>query len=175
VLYWKTTDSRDVQVARRLGLLGSVLSDRLRVKIRNEIGGAYSPSAGNSASDAHPGFGWMQASVTVDPEQADQIREVVVQLAADLNRDGVTADELERARLPQLTSIRESLRDNGYWLGSVVSRAQEKPEVLDWARTRLSDVEAITTDELSALARTYLGADQAFRVTILPASPKPAP
>jgi len=170
VLYWKTTDSRDVQLARRLGLLGSVLRDRLRVKIRNEIGGAYSPSAGNSASDAHPGFGWMQASVTVDPEQADQIREVVVQLAADLHRDGVTADELERAKLPQLTSIRESLRDNGYWLGSVVSRAQEKPEVLAWARTRLADVEAITTEELSALARTYLGADQAFRVTILPAA-----
>jgi zinc protease len=170
VLYWKTTDSRDVQVARRLGLLGNVLSDRLRVKIRNELGGAYSPGAGSSASEAHPGFGWIQASVTVDPEQADLIREAVVQLAADLHRDGVTADELERAKLPQLTSIRESLRDNGYWLGSVVSRAQEKPEVLDWARTRLADVEAITTEELSALARAYLGSDQTFRVTVLPAA-----
>jgi len=42
--------------------------------------------------------------------------------------------------------------------------------VLDWARTRLADVESITAEELSAFAREYLGADRAFRVTILPAA-----
>ena len=47
-------------------------------------------------------------------------------------------DELERALKPILTGTRDSLRDNGYWLGSVLSRAQEKPEVLDWSRTRVS-------------------------------------
>ncbi|HRJ48180.1 MAG TPA: insulinase family protein, partial [Opitutaceae bacterium] len=169
-LYWRTTDGRDVQTARRLNLLGSVLRDRLRVKIRNELGGAYSPGAGSNTSDVYPGYGWMQAGVTVDPEQAAHIREAVVQIAAELQRDGVTAEELERAKLPQLTGIRESVRTNGYWLGSVLSRAQEKPEVLDWARTRLADVESITAEELSAFAREYLGADRAFRVTILPAA-----
>jgi hypothetical protein len=59
----------------------------------------------------------------------------------------VSADELERARLPLLTSLRESLRMNGYWLNSVLARAQEKPEVSIGLRTRLADTEAITTDE----------------------------
>ncbi|MCW5547619.1 MAG: insulinase family protein [Opitutaceae bacterium] len=173
VLYWRTTDGRDVQTARRLNLLGSVLRDRMRVKIRNELGGAYSPGAGSTTSEVFPGYGWMQASVTVDPEQAALIREAVVQIAADLHRDGVTAEELERAKLPQLTSIRESLRDNAYWHGSVLARAQSKPEVLDWARSRLADIESITAEELTALARSYLGADQAFRVTVLPAGGPP--
>ncbi len=170
VLYWATTDGNDVQLARRLSLLGSILRDRLRVKIRNELGGAYSPSAGSTTSDTYPGFGWLQASVTVDPEVAATIREAVVTLADELHRNGVTEDELERAKLPTLTSIRESLRDNGYWLGSVLSRAQEKPEVLDWARHRLDDVSSVTAEELSALARQYLGANRAFRVTVLPVS-----
>jgi hypothetical protein len=61
-------------------------------------------------------------------------------------------------------------RTNGYWLGSVLSRAQEKPEVLDWSRSRYADNEAITAAELSALAKTYLGADHASRVVILPAA-----
>ena len=51
----------------------------------------------------------------------------------------------------------------------MLARAQEKPEVLDWARSREADVGAITAAELSALAKTYLGRDHASRVTILPA------
>ena len=62
----------------------------------------------------------------------------------------------------------QSLRTNNYWLNVVLARAQEKPEVLDWARTRLADVKAITTAELSALAKEYLGHDRASRATVLP-------
>ena len=39
----------------------------------------------------------------------------------------------------------QSLRTNNYWLNVVLARGLEKPEVLDWARTRLADVKAITT------------------------------
>ncbi len=169
VLYWPTTDGRDVRTARRLNVLGSILSDRLRLKIRNELGGAYSPGAGSSTSEVFPGYGLMYATVTVEPAAAETIREAVVAIGNDLQQQGVTADELERALKPILTGTRDSLRDNGYWLGSVLSRAQEKPEVLDWSRTRLADLESIKPDEISALAREYLAAGRVFRVTVLPA------
>lgn len=165
--YWHTADGRDVKVARRLNLLADVLADRLRVKVREEIGGAYSPGAGSNTSDVYRDYGWMLANLTVDPAQAQAISDVTVALADDLARNGVTEDELNRARLPLLTQIRESLRNNGYWL-NILARAQEKPEVLDYARTRLADVESITKAELDALARQYLGADRVFRVTVLP-------
>ena len=88
----------------------------------------------------------------------------------------MTEDELTRAKQPALTAIKESLRKNAYWLGNVLARAQEKPEVLDWSRTRLPDVEAITTADLSALAKTYLGRDRASRVIVRPAAaPAAAP
>ena len=48
-LFWPTTDSRDVHVARRLSVLANVLTDRLRIRIREELGGAYSPYAGQSS------------------------------------------------------------------------------------------------------------------------------
>jgi len=93
-----------------------------------------------------------------------------VDLADDLARHGVTAEELERARLPARTATRESLRTNSYWLQSVLNRSQEKPEVLEWARSRTADIEAITAAELSELARRYLGRDRVSRVTVLPKS-----
>ena len=58
----------------------------------------------------------------------------MIEIADDLAKNGVTDDELNRARLPLLTAQSESLRSNGYWLGSVLARAQERPEMLDWAR-----------------------------------------
>ena len=65
--------------------------------------------------------------------------------------------------------MRESLRTNGYWLNTVLAKAQEKPQVLDWARTRTADVESITRAELSALAKQFFRRDRVSRATVLPA------
>ena len=42
-IYWPTDDYRDVQRTRRLDLLAEILKDRLRVKVREAIGGTYVP------------------------------------------------------------------------------------------------------------------------------------
>jgi zinc protease len=175
-LYWPTTDGYDVKRARRLALLASVLNDRLRVKVREEMGGTYSPQAGSNASDVFPGYGYFSANIDIAPATAKKVAELVLGIGDDLAKNGVTADELIRAKQPILTAIKESLRNNGYWLGAVLARAQEKPETLDWCRTRVADFESITTAELSALAKAYLGHDHASRATVLPAEvPVPAP
>ncbi|CAN5471470.1 insulinase family protein [soil metagenome] len=167
-LFWPTDDGIEAPRSRRLNLLGAVVSDRLRVQVREEIGGSYSPGAGSNASDTFPDYGFMVANIDVDPPTSTKMSDLVVSLGNDMAEKGVTDDELERARLPLLTALRESLRSNAYWLNAVVSRAQEKPVVLDWARTRLPDVESITTKEINELAKKYLGRDRASKVVVLP-------
>ncbi|MSU69990.1 MAG: insulinase family protein [Opitutaceae bacterium] len=167
-VYWPTTDASRIHRTRRLTLLGEVLSDRLRVKVREELGGAYSPGAGSMPSDTYTNYGLLLANVTVDPAKAAEIADVTVALAADLNRNGVTTDELERAKKPILTALRESSRTNAYWITAVLSKAQEKPEVLDWCRSRYADNESISKADLDALAKTYLAPERAFRVIVLP-------
>ncbi len=169
-LYWPSTDGRDIKRTRRLNLLGEVLSDRVRLKIREELGDAYSPGAGSSTSDLYPGYGYFIAGTTVAPDKTKKIGDIFDQIAADLAEKGVTEDELERAKKPILTSLRESARTNGYWLSAVLSRAQEKPEVLDWCRNRYADNEAVTAAELSAFAKSYLAAGRSSRVVIVPAA-----
>lgn len=168
VLYWPTTDGREVRLNRRMNMLGEVFSDRLRVKVREELGDAYSPNAGSNTSDVYPGYGYMQAGITIDPPRAQKVAEIVTELAAELAQKGATEEELERAKKPVLTSLRESARTNQYWLGAVLAKAQERPEALDWCRSRYTDNEAITTAEISELARRYLGADRASRVIVIP-------
>ncbi len=169
-LYWPSTDGLEASRQRRLSLLATVFNDRLRVKIREEIGASYSPRAGSNPSDVFAGYGYFNASVDVDPATAQKVADLVIGVADDLARNGVTEEELHRARQPVLTAIEESMRTNGYWIGAVLSRAQEKPQVLEWARTRMADMQSITAAELSSLAREYLGRERVSRATVLPAS-----
>ncbi len=171
-LYWPATDSRDVRMARRLNLLSEILSDRLRVKIREEMGGTYSPQAGADLSETYPGYGFIVAEATVAPEQARAVADAIRAAATSLAKDGVTEEELIRAKQPILTSLRESARTNGYWIGSVLSSAQEEPQRLDWSRTRYSDNESVTAVELTALAKQYLDPAHASEFIVLPETVK---
>ena len=172
-LFWPATDGRDIRVTRRLHLLGEVFSDRLRVKLREEMGGAYSPEAGADLSDTYPGYGFIVAEATVAPDQARAIADATKAVAASLVKEGVTDEELLRAKQPILTSLRESSRTNGYWLGSVLANAQEQPERLEWSRTRYTDNESVTAAELTALAKQYLDPARASEFIVLPEA-KPA-
>ena len=172
-LYWPATDGRDIKLARRLRLLSDVFADRLRVKIREGLGGTYSPNASPDLSDTYPGYGYLVADATVAPDDTRRIADAIKAVAADLQTKGVTEEELVRAKQPILTALRESSRTNGYWIGSVLAEAQEFPERLDWSRTRYSDNESVTAAELSELAKRYLDPKQASEFTIVPVKPKP--
>lgn len=172
-LFWPATDNRDVHVARRLALLASVLDDRLRVKIREEMGDTYSPEAGANLNDTYRGYGHLVAQATVAPDKARAVADAMKAAATSLFEHGVTDEELVRAKQPALTGIRQSMRTNPYWLGQVLAAAQEQPERLDWSRTRLSETEAITAAELSALAKQYLDPAKVSEFISLP-EPKKA-
>jgi zinc protease len=168
-IYWPTTDARDVRIARRLTLLAEILSDRLRVKVREEMGDTYSPEAYSDPSDTYVNYGFLLAQISIDPAKAQKIADTVLALAVDLQKNGVTPDELTRAKQPILTSLKETVRTNPYWLNAVIGSCQEFPQRLDWCRTRSSDFEGITKPEIDALAAKYLDPALSTRVTVLPA------
>jgi zinc protease len=170
IVLWPTGDMWDIKRTRRLGVLADVFSDRLRKKIREEIGEAYSPDAYSSSSDTYTDYGYIAAVIGTSPEQAGKIAKVVHEIAAELHDKGTDADELERATKPKLNMLKEWVRDNRYWLGSVAGSLQEHPERLEWTRTILSDFPSITVDEVNALAKQYLPADAARTMLVVPTS-----
>ncbi len=173
VVHWPTTDIFEIEKTRRLGMLSSILDDRLRVKIREELGDAYSPFAHNLPSDTWKGYGYLFASVTVDPAQAEKVNGVIAEIADDLATGAsIDEDELERAKKPQVVSIEEMRRTNRYWMGSVLESSQEYPQRLDWSRSFVDDYKNITVEEINALAKEYLRADTRVSVVV---KPKPAP
>jgi zinc protease len=172
-LFWPTADARDIGRTRRLDLLARILGDRLRVKIREQLGGTYAPEADSEPSETFTGYGFMVADAIVDPARSAEIADAILAISTDLQRAGVTADELDRAKKPILTALRDSARTNQYWLSAVLANCQEFPQRLDWCRSRYSDFESITAADLNALAKAYLGPDRAFRAIVKAETNKP--
>ncbi len=169
LVYWPTIDIFDIKKTRRIGMLGAVLDDRLREKVREELGDSYSPFAHNIPSDTWKDFGYLFAQVTIDPAQSDKVAGVVAEIAKELaTGDKITEDELERAKKPNVVSIEEMRRTNRYWLGSVLEDSQEYPDRLDWSRHFVDDYKSITVAEVNALAKEFLKEDKQVIVVIKP-------
>ena len=165
---WRTAGLRDNQRAfRRLNLLASILSDRLREEIREKLGASYSPVAGADGSEALADYGLLLAYSAGQPQDAERLATLAVDLADQLATGGATADELDRALKPALAQLEKSLRDNDYWLTTVMARCQADPQRLDLARNRAQDYASITLDEVNALARQYLTRDKALQGLIV--------
>ena len=116
-------------------------------------------------------YGNLIAMSMGDPGDAEKVTGIIHEMGAELAAKGATEDELQRALEPILSGLEKTLRDNSYWLGTVMAQSQSQPYRLDWARERDKDYESITLSEINALAKKYLGKQNAAQITILPEAP----
>jgi zinc protease len=169
---WPTDDFWNISRTRRLSVLASVLDDRLRKQIREELGATYSPVVYNNSSRVDPGYGVLRSLMIVDPSRADMLSEKLKEVGAGLAADGVASEELERALEPVLTSIRDLVRTNRYWLGSVLTGSSRHPQQLEWPLTFQKDFAAITAEDISDLSAQYLQPEKSAAVVIIPEKKK---
>ena len=167
-IYWPTADMSDIQRTRRLSVLAAVLDDRLRLKVREELGETYSPACYHVANDTFTGYGYMTAMIEVKPEQLETIGALVGEIGQGVADGPITDDEFERAMKPLLSQLEQMRRDNRYWSQNVLRNAHEHPERLDWARALVTDFQNIKREEIQALAKEYLPATRTVTARIIP-------
>jgi zinc protease len=165
---WPTDDFWDISRTRRLNVLAAALDDRLRKLIREELGAAYSPYVYNRSSTVDPGYGVLRSVALAEPGQAAQLAGKLKKAGKELAEGGISADELTRALEPTLTSIRDMVRTNSYWLESVLVKSSRHPQRLEWPLSIESDFAAVKKEEIAALAAKYLQPDKAAEVILLP-------
>lgn len=158
---WAIPPTHALRAEHQLELLGEVLRNRLVVHIRGELGATYSSSCQVWRSELQRETGYLIASLNCAPADAERVATAARELAAALAREGVTAEEFERARQPRLQNTPTQLRSNSYWLATAVATAQSRPDQLDWPRRRIALLEQITPGELSVLAASVLPAERA--------------
>lgn len=170
-VHWPATDRSDIRLVRRMDVLSSILGDRLRVRLREQMNQTYSPRVRDELSDTFRGFGYIVANASVAPEHAAGVAAAIKEVAADMATNGISEDELNRSKGPELAHMRDAIRDNGYWMGTLAA-IQEFPERADWFRTHERDFKSISVADINALAARYLDPKRASVFTILPGEPK---
>jgi zinc protease len=163
-----TGDFWDIRRNRRLSVLSDILSDRMRIRIRDEMGAAYSLDAYNAPSRAYQGYGVLHAVVLNNPKDATAVIKSVKDIVDDLIQNGIRPEEFDRALNPTLEQIKELIQTNTYWLNSVLKGSSRHPEQLDFSRSFQADYAAITLEEVSRLAKEYLKNQWAAVVIIEP-------
>ena len=164
---WPTTDAvADRTEARRVSILSEVLKLRVLEEIRERQALAYSPGVGASASDVFAGYGSISIRAETAADKPTAFFAAVEEIIAKLRDEPTSEDELNRARLPVIESLRRSQASNEYWLGQLGDVAT-RPEEVEQTLTHITDLEAITPADIQALARQYLRSDTAWRAVVV--------
>lgn len=168
MIAWRTDDFfKDPQRARATRILEQIMRIRLTEQFRIAEGNTYSAATDMEASETFPGYGYLYGRVETPPAKVDRFYEEAQKIADDIRKNGVTADELERARKPRVEALTRAKETNGYWLG-LLGGAQDDPRKLDAIRESISGIEKVTAADVKKSAEMYLTADRAWKVKVLP-------
>lgn len=164
---WPTTDAVDDRTeARKVSILSEVLKLRVTEEIREKQALAYSPRVSASASNAFKDYGSISVMAETAADKLPAFYEAVDAIIAGLRDAPVSEDELNRARLPVIESLRRSQAGNEYWLGQLEDLAA-RPETLEQIQTHLTDLEALTPADIQAAARQYLRSEKAWKAEVV--------
>jgi zinc protease len=174
VVAFPTDDLWNISRTRRMSVLAEIISEQLRVTVREELGAAYSPYAIHRPSRAFPGYGALMVFVELAPAETGRVEAAILEIIDRLVTEGVSEDQLRRAVDPTLTGIRDMRLDNRYWTDTVLAGAGRHPEQLTWSQTITADYTAITPADIDALAARYLRPEQMARIIFRPENSAPA-
>lgn len=166
-LVWPTTDDADAQQATHMRLLTGIVRILLQEKLREELGQAYSPSAASSMSHYYENYGTFTLSVSVDAGEVEPTRAAIGELIEGLRTEPIDLDTLERARRPQQENYENTLKTLGGWM-SLAARAASEPERIERFLNYPDQLAGATPQDIQALAREYLAAEDAVVFIVAP-------
>jgi zinc protease len=166
-LYWPVPNHSSPKTDRELSILADALGLELTERLREQEGATYSPSAWVSLPEHKHDYGYIAASVEAAPNEVDRVTELIEAAAADLARDGLSADVFDRAMKPVLENLETSLENNNFWL-SLADEAQSDPASLDRYRTRDLMFQNMTASDVSKQAEAVFDVSRAVRIHVLP-------
>ena len=148
-------------------ILGDGRSSRLYRRVREQAGLAFGVSA-YSYTPGDPGI--LGIDATTEPEKRDATQQLVLEIVEEIKRDGVTSEDLAKAKkislshhLAMLTTMRGQASD----LGSNWFLTRN----LDFTRDYLAAAQSVTGEAIQRVAEKYLTRDN---LTIVSLNPKGA-
>ena len=149
-----------------LSAAGEVLQNRLRERVREQLGGTYAIQVGTRATALPASDFLFYVIFGSDPDRVEELLgEVEVEM--DWLRDGGEQEYLDTVKELMRTRREDQLRDNGFWLSQIQDAVQQGEPFVEMGEfdARLDE---LTLEQVAAAARRYLPMDQFVRVVLYP-------
>ncbi len=147
--------------------LTEVLDIRLREKLREELSGTYGVTVIPSASDLPDEEFSVQILFGSDPARAEELIASIFTEMDALQREGPTAEELQKITEAQRRELETSLKQNGYWLGQLGARYRrgtDPAEILTYGRL----IDTLDADALRRAAGIYFSRENYIQAVLYP-------
>ncbi len=138
--------------------LGEILTIKLIEKLREEEGGVYGAGARGNFSKIPYGEASFSISFPCGPENVDKLVEASLSEVEKIKKEGPTDKDLAKVKETFLLQHKENMKQNKYWLSSMVTAAKEKRDaskMLDFEKA----VEALNKKDIQKMANNILDKD----------------
>ncbi len=141
-----------------LNMLSDILTIRLTERLREEIGGAYSPYS-RATTLQHPSESFrMDIYFTCSPENVDMLMEAALAEVETLKRE-ISNEDLDKVKKAWLKNRKGSLESNGYWrkvMEDQWTRGEDEGDFNAYS----SQIENTSAKELRKVAKRHLTRDK---------------
>ncbi|MBM6575524.1 insulinase family protein [Microvirga sp. SRT01] len=168
VIAWPTGGGiAEVRTSRQLDILAQVFGDRLFERLRQTAGASYSPSVQSQWPVGRLTGGRIMAIGQVEPDKVDLFFRLSREIAADLVKTPIAADELERIVGPMKQQLMRASTSSQFWLSQMGGGAYD-PRRISAVRTVLADLVQATPADLQSVAARYLRPDRDWTLAVVP-------
>jgi zinc protease len=151
----------------RLRAATSVLENRLRDILREDMGGTYSVGVGYSDTTPDPGYGTTVVQFGSAPENVDKLTTAVMTELDRLRRDGPSAADVDKVKQAEKNDLQTSMRQNGYWLNSLQTAHLLGRDPRRIAQ-RIDRAESLNVANVHEAFKKYFPIDRYTVVTLMP-------
>ena len=155
----------------RLQAATTVVENRLRDILREQLGGTYSVGVGYSNTSPVPGYGTTTVQFGSSPENVEKLQAAVMAELDKLRKEGPTAADVQAVKEAEKNSIEEGLRDNGYWQGSLRTLhllGRDPGGILK----RIERADSLTQQNIHDVIKKYFPMERHTIVTLMPEAKK---
>ena len=158
----------------RANSAASILSDHLRSTMRELLGGTYSVGARFQHQTPLDGYSTMTITFGCDPARADTLIAAALSEVKKLADGGPTAEDVSKEQEVQRRELETSMKQNGFWTGSMQSVSLMGWDPLRIAKRR-ERIDLLTPALLQDSIKKYFPADHYSVVRLSPETVKATP
>jgi len=148
---------------------------RLDETLREQLGGAYSPSAGGTCTRTPRQEYSINVQFNSSPENVEKLTKSVFATIDSLKTNGPTQADVNKVK-EQITRKREvDVKQNGYWAANIVGRDQAGEDVTGLLAAYNKMVSGLTAAQIQDAVKKYFNTTNYARFVLLPETGKTTP